>query len=107
MRLPPQQEGHWGSIVAITSTLSKLHRQIAAIKCKNGVASQRLVKARELSSVCGGPTALQVSEEEERVVCHILHSAEFCRETLEGLAAAIQKDIKPAYADKVTNLLTD
>ncbi|KAJ9504635.1 hypothetical protein QJQ45_030391, partial [Haematococcus lacustris] len=36
-----------------------------------------------------------------QVVCHILHTAEFCRETLEGLATAVQKDIKPALADKV------
>ena len=36
-----------------------------------------------------------------QVVCYILHTANFCRETLEGLGAAIQKDIKPALAASV------
>lgn len=40
-------------------------------------------------------------EDEEAVVCHILHTAEFARDTLEALTAAIQKDIKPALADNV------
>ncbi|GFH29755.1 uncharacterized protein HaLaN_28471, partial [Haematococcus lacustris] len=44
---------------------------------------------------------IRVDDEEAQVVCHILHTAEFCRETLEGLATAVQKDIKPALADKV------
>eukprot|EP00798_Chlamydomonas_sp_ICE-L_P005789 gene5789-2585_t len=44
---------------------------------------------------------IKLPEQEERVVCYILHTAEFCRDTIEGLAAAIQKDIKPSLADQV------
>lgn len=36
-----------------------------------------------------------------QVVCRVLHTAEFCRATLEALGSAIAKDIKPSLADKV------
>jgi hypothetical protein len=29
-------------------------------------------------------------------------TAEFCKDTIEGLSSAIQKDIKPAMSDQVT-----
>lgn len=44
---------------------------------------------------------IRVPDEEEKLCCYILHTAEYCRETVEGLAAAIQKDIKPAFTQKV------
>mmetsp|Transcript_28777 Transcript_28777/g.63416 ORF Transcript_28777/g.63416 Transcript_28777/m.63416 type:complete len:903 (+) Transcript_28777:134-2842(+) len=44
---------------------------------------------------------IRVPEDEEKVLCHILHTAEFCRETVEGLSAAIVKSINPALAEKV------
>ncbi|GFR43120.1 hypothetical protein Agub_g4124 [Astrephomene gubernaculifera] len=52
----------------------------------------------------GGPVEwyLRLSEEEERVVCCLLATAEFCRETVEGLAGALAKDVKPQLADRVT-----
>ena len=37
----------------------------------------------------------------QQVVCRILHTSDFCRETLEALESAIAKDIKPAWSDKV------
>lgn len=37
-----------------------------------------------------------------QVLCYILHTAEFCRETVEGLSAAVKKDIKPVLADGVS-----
>ena len=37
-----------------------------------------------------------------QVVCRILMTAEFCKDTIEGLSSAIQKDIKPAMSDQVT-----
>lgn len=30
---------------------------------------------------------IRMNEEEERVVCHVLQTAEFCKETIEGLSA--------------------
>ena len=36
-----------------------------------------------------------------QVVCRILHTSEFCRETLEALGGAIAKDVKPVCSDKV------
>jgi hypothetical protein len=45
---------------------------------------------------------VQASEEDERVACHILATAEFCAETVEALAAACRKDVKvPSLADQV------
>ncbi|GAX83739.1 hypothetical protein CEUSTIGMA_g11164.t1 [Chlamydomonas eustigma] len=44
---------------------------------------------------------IRLTEAEELVVCRILKSAEFCRDTIEGLSAAIHKDVKPALADQV------
>ncbi|MEW5303964.1 MAG: hypothetical protein WDW36_006607 [Sanguina aurantia] len=44
---------------------------------------------------------VRVDEDEEKVLCYILHTAEFCRETVEGLSAAVKKDIKPVLADGV------
>lgn len=44
---------------------------------------------------------VRMSEEDEGVVCNILATAEWCRETTEALATAIQKDIKAEYSDKV------
>lgn len=38
------------------------------------------------------------------MVCCILATAEYCRDTTEGLAAAIAKDIRPSLADKVMML---
>jgi hypothetical protein len=37
-----------------------------------------------------------------QVVCHILHTADFCRDTLQGLATAVQKDVKQALAERVS-----
>ena len=37
-----------------------------------------------------------------QVVCRILMTAEFCKDTIEGLTSAIQKDIKPDLSDQVT-----
>ncbi len=34
-------------------------------------------------------------------MCHILHSADFCVETLDALTSAIQKDMKKELSDKV------
>ncbi|MEW5319490.1 MAG: hypothetical protein WDW38_010638 [Sanguina aurantia] len=44
---------------------------------------------------------VKVDEDEEKVLCYILHTAEFCRETVEGLSAAVKKDIKPVLADGI------
>eukprot|EP00798_Chlamydomonas_sp_ICE-L_P013814 gene13814-19730_t len=49
----------------------------------------------------GSEWHIKLPEEEERVTCHILHTAEFCRETGEALAAAIKKDIRPQYSHQV------
>ncbi|KAF5837073.1 Vps53-like protein [Dunaliella salina] len=44
---------------------------------------------------------VRMPKAEEQVVCRILHTSEFCRETLEALGSAIAKDIKPAWSGKV------
>nr|BCL66141.1 hypothetical protein [Volvox africanus] len=44
---------------------------------------------------------VRLSEEDERVVCCLLATAEFCKETTEGLAGALAKDVKPQFADRV------
>nr|BCL66276.1 hypothetical protein [Volvox reticuliferus] len=44
---------------------------------------------------------VRLSEEDERVVCCLLATAEFCRDTTEGLAGALAKDVKPQFADRV------
>ncbi|KAG2492670.1 hypothetical protein HYH03_009085 [Edaphochlamys debaryana] len=51
----------------------------------------------------GGSTDwyVRLSDEDERVVCCLLATAEFCRETVEGLAGALAKDVKPQFADRV------
>ncbi|GLI62858.1 hypothetical protein VaNZ11_005587 [Volvox africanus] len=54
-------------------------------------------------SVVGGSMDwyVRLSEEDERVVCCLLATAEFCRETTEGLAGALAKDVKTQFADRV------
>lgn len=44
---------------------------------------------------------IKLSEGEMRVACHLVTTADFCRETSEGLAAAIAKDIRPDLLDQV------
>lgn len=44
---------------------------------------------------------IRVPPDEELVVCHILQTAEFCKETVEGAAAAVRKEIKAELKDKV------
>nr|ADI46829.1 VPS53Bf [Volvox carteri f. nagariensis] len=54
-------------------------------------------------AVVGGSTHwyVRLSEEDERVVCCLLATAEFCRDTTEGLGGALAKDVKPHFADRV------
>ncbi|KXZ52139.1 vps53 [Gonium pectorale] len=51
----------------------------------------------------GGPTDwyIRLTEEDERVVCCLLATADFCRETVEGLAGALARDVRPQFADRV------
>ena len=44
---------------------------------------------------------VRLSEEDERVVCCLLATAEFCRDTTEGLAGALAKDVRSQFADRV------
>eukprot|EP00198_Chlamydomonas_reinhardtii_P007003 XP_001696339.1 subunit of GARP complex [Chlamydomonas reinhardtii] len=54
-------------------------------------------------AVVGGSTDwyVRLSEEDERVVCCLLATAEFCRDTTEGLAGALAKDVRSQFADRV------
>lgn len=49
----------------------------------------------------GSEWHIKLPDEEERVVAHVMHTAEFCSETAEALAGAVLKDIKPALAEQV------
>lgn len=44
---------------------------------------------------------MRLSDDDERVVCCLLATAEFCRDTVEGLAGALAKDVRPQFADRV------
>nr|ADI46827.1 VPS53Df [Volvox carteri f. nagariensis] len=54
-------------------------------------------------AVVGGSTHwyVRLSEEDERVVCCLLATAEFCRDETKGLAGALAKAVEPHFADRV------
>lgn len=53
------------------------------------------------SPACCQDWCIRIGDEEELVVCHILQTAEFCKETVEGAAAAVRKEIKQQLKEKV------
>lgn len=57
-----------------------------------------------LPGVVGGTPEwhMRMSDDEQHVVCCVLATAEYCKDTVDALAGALKKDVKPpALADQV------
>jgi hypothetical protein len=47
---------------------------------------------------------VRMGDDEERVLCCVLTTAEFCKETCDSLAGAIKKDLKPGLGDQASDV---
>jgi len=88
--------------VALTTGQTLLGLTMEFNRCLRGYAKLLASKLPSNTKQHQGKESYKIPDGQEQKICHIVNTAEYCSETLPGLAEMIKQRIDPAYKDKVS-----